>query len=72
MNTGKEWSKALCEVAHSSNSTIASDDLPAPGSPRMTQSRCSAKLEELLDEYLKATGLGSEPSSILFPAAKSP
>jgi integrase/recombinase XerD len=27
------------------------------------------KLEELLDEYLKATGLGSEPSSVLFPAA---
>jgi site-specific recombinase XerD len=27
------------------------------------------KLEELLDEYLKATGLGAEPSSPLFPAA---
>jgi integrase/recombinase XerD len=27
------------------------------------------KLEELLDEYLKATGLGSESGSILFPAA---
>ena len=27
------------------------------------------KLEELLDEYLKATGLGSEPGSVLFPAA---
>jgi len=27
------------------------------------------KLEELLDEYLKATGLGSEPGSLLFPAA---
>src|SRR6202162_1149978 len=27
------------------------------------------KLEELLDEYLKATGLGNEPSSLLFPAA---
>jgi integrase len=26
-------------------------------------------LEELLDEYLKATGLGSEPGSLLFPAA---
>src|SRR6202521_2295886 len=27
------------------------------------------KLEELLDEYLKATGLGDEPGSHLFPAA---
>ena len=27
------------------------------------------KLEELLDEYLKATGLGTEPGSLLFPAA---
>jgi len=27
------------------------------------------KLEELLDEYLKATGLGAEPGSLLFPAA---
>jgi integrase/recombinase XerD len=27
------------------------------------------KLEELLDEYLKATGLGTEPGSPLFPAA---
>jgi site-specific recombinase XerD len=27
------------------------------------------KLEELLDEYLKATGLGNEPCSLLFPAA---
>jgi site-specific recombinase XerD len=27
------------------------------------------KLEELLDEYPKATGLGSEPNSPLFPAA---
>jgi site-specific recombinase XerD len=27
------------------------------------------KLEELLDEYLKATGLGGEPGSVLFPAA---
>jgi integrase/recombinase XerD len=27
------------------------------------------KLEELLDEYLKATGLGAEPDSLLFPAA---
>jgi hypothetical protein len=27
------------------------------------------KLEELLDEYLKVTGLGSEPGSVLFPAA---
>ena len=27
------------------------------------------KLEELLDEYLKATGLGNEPGSPLFPAA---
>jgi site-specific recombinase XerC len=27
------------------------------------------KLEELLDEYLKATGLGSEPGSLLFQAA---
>ena len=27
------------------------------------------KLEELLDEYLKATGLGAEPGSPLFPAA---
>jgi integrase/recombinase XerD len=27
------------------------------------------KLEELLDEYLKATGLGKEPVSLLFPAA---
>jgi site-specific recombinase XerD len=27
------------------------------------------KLEELLDEYLKATGLGSEPGSVLFPAS---
>ena len=27
------------------------------------------KLEELLDQYLKATGLGSEPGSLLFPAA---
>jgi hypothetical protein len=27
------------------------------------------KLEELLDEYLKATGLGAEPSSPLFPAS---
>jgi site-specific recombinase XerC len=27
------------------------------------------KLEELLDEYLKATGLASEPGSLLFPAA---
>jgi site-specific recombinase XerC len=27
------------------------------------------KLEELLDEYLKATGLGKEPGSVLFPAA---
>ena len=27
------------------------------------------KLEELLDEYLKVTGLGAEPSSPLFPAA---
>ena len=27
------------------------------------------KLEELLDEYLQATGLGAEPSSLLFPAA---
>jgi integrase/recombinase XerD len=27
------------------------------------------KLEELLDEYLKATGLGNEPGSLLFPAA---
>ena len=27
------------------------------------------KLEELLDEYLKATGLGNEPDSRLFPAA---
>jgi integrase len=27
------------------------------------------KLEELLDEYLKVTGLGSEPRAPLFPAA---
>ena len=27
------------------------------------------KLEELLDEYLKVTGLGAEPGSPLFPAA---
>jgi hypothetical protein len=27
------------------------------------------KLEELLDEYLKATGLGAEPRAPLFPAA---
>ena len=27
------------------------------------------KLEELLDEYLKTTGLGNEPGSLLFPAA---
>jgi hypothetical protein len=27
------------------------------------------KLEELLDEYLKTTGLGAEPQSPLFPAA---
>ena len=27
------------------------------------------KLEELLDEYLKATGLGNEPGSPLFPAS---
>src|SRR5215468_8949515 len=27
------------------------------------------KLEELLDEYLNATGLGAEPGSLLFPAA---
>jgi site-specific recombinase XerD len=27
------------------------------------------ELEELLDEYLKATGLGNEPGSLLFPAA---
>jgi integrase/recombinase XerD len=27
------------------------------------------KLEELLDEYLKATGLGNEPCSPLFPAS---
>ena len=27
------------------------------------------KLEELLDEYLKETGLGAEPGSPLFPAA---
>jgi hypothetical protein len=27
------------------------------------------RLEELLDEYLKATGLGAEPGSPLFPAA---
>jgi integrase/recombinase XerD len=27
------------------------------------------KLEELLDDYLKATGLGAEPGSLLFPAA---
>jgi integrase/recombinase XerD len=27
------------------------------------------KLEELLDEYLKATGLGNEPGSLLFPGA---
>ena len=27
------------------------------------------KLEELLDEYLKATGLGAEPGSPLFPAS---
>ena len=27
------------------------------------------KLEELLDKYLKATGLGKEPASLLFPAA---
>jgi hypothetical protein len=27
------------------------------------------KLEELLDQYLKATGLGTEPGSPLFPAA---
>ena len=27
------------------------------------------KLEELLDEYLKTTGLGAEPGSLLFPAA---
>ena len=27
------------------------------------------KLEELLDEYLQATGLGAEPGSLLFPAA---
>src|SRR5262249_41646850 len=27
------------------------------------------KLEELLDEYLQATGLGTEPDSLLFPAA---
>jgi integrase/recombinase XerD len=27
------------------------------------------KLEELLDEYLKTTGLGAEPGSPLFPAA---
>ena len=27
------------------------------------------KLEDLLDEYLQATGLGAEPSSLLFPAA---
>jgi len=26
------------------------------------------KLEELLDEYLQATGLGTEPGSLLFPA----
>ncbi len=26
------------------------------------------KLEELLDEYLKVTGLGAEPGSPLFPA----
>src|SRR5271165_4372101 len=29
------------------------------------------KLEELLDEYLKVTGLGAEPGSPLFPAAFS-
>ena len=33
------------------------------------QVRINHKLEELLDEYLKATGLGAEPSSLLFPAA---
>jgi site-specific recombinase XerC len=27
------------------------------------------KLEELLDEYLQAAGLGAEPGSLLFPAA---
>jgi integrase/recombinase XerD len=27
------------------------------------------KLEEILDEYLKATGLGPSPGSPLFPAA---
>jgi site-specific recombinase XerC len=27
------------------------------------------KLEELLDEYLKVTGLGAEPGSPLFPTA---
>ena len=27
------------------------------------------KLEELLDEYIKATGLGAEPGAPLFPAA---
>jgi integrase/recombinase XerD len=27
------------------------------------------KLEELLDEYLRASGLGEEPGSLLFPAA---
>jgi len=27
------------------------------------------KLEELLDQYLKATGLAAEPGSPLFPAA---
>ena len=28
------------------------------------------KLEELLDEYFQATGLGAEPGSLLFPAAE--
>jgi hypothetical protein len=27
------------------------------------------KLEEFLDQYLQATGLGAEPDSFLFPAA---
>ena len=31
--------------------------------------RVHHKLEELLDEYLTATGLGNEPGSLLFPAA---
>ena len=30
------------------------------------------KLEELLDQYLKATGLEKEPGSPLFPAANCP